>query len=53
MNLFKKFMKKGANFKTSTGLKVFKCGVSSGPYFPIFRLNKDIYGVNLRIQSKY
>ena len=30
--------------------KVSKCGVFSGPYFPIFGL---IYSVNLRIQSKY
>ena len=25
----------------------------SGPYFPIFRLNTEIYGVHLRTQSKY
>ena len=25
----------------------------SGLYFPVFRLNKEIYGVNLRIQSEY
>ena len=25
----------------------------SGLYFPVFRLNKEIYGVNLRIQSDY
>ena len=25
----------------------------SGQYFPVFRLNTEIYGVNLRIQSKY
>ena len=25
----------------------------SAPYFPAFGLNKEIYGVNLRIQSKY
>ena len=24
-----------------------------GPYFPVFGLNTEIYGVNLRIQSKY
>ena len=24
----------------------------SGPYFPAFGLNTDIYGVNLRVQSK-
>ena len=30
-----------------------KCGVFSSPYFPVFGLNKEIYGVNLRIQSKH
>ena len=30
-----------------------KYGVFSGPYFPVFGLNTDIYSVNLRIQSKY
>ena len=30
-----------------------KYGVFSGPYFPVFRLNTEIYFVNLRIQSKY
>ena len=30
-----------------------KYGVISGPYFPVFGLNMDIYGVNLRIQSEY
>ena len=29
-----------------------KYGVISGPYFPIFGLNTEIYGVNLRIQSE-
>ena len=28
-------------------------GVFSGPYFPVFGLNTEIYTVNLRIQSKY
>ena len=28
-------------------------GVFSGPYFPVFGLNTDIYGVNIRIQSEY
>ena len=32
---------------------MFKCGVISGPYFPVFGLNTEIYGVNLRIQSEY
>ena len=25
----------------------------SGPYFPVFGMNTEIYGVNLRIQSEY
>ena len=28
-------------------------GVFPGPYFPLFRLNTEIYSVYLRIQSKY
>ena len=36
-----------------TAWKVSKYGVISGPYFPVFGLNTKIYGVNLRIQSKY
>ena len=30
---------------------MFKYGAFSGPYFPVFGLNTEIYGVNLRIQS--
>ena len=30
-----------------------KRGVFSGPYFPVFGLNTEIYRVNLRIQSEY
>ena len=30
-----------------------KYGVFSGPYFPVFELNTEICGVNLRIQSEY
>ena len=30
-----------------------KYGVISGPCFSVFELNTEIYGVNLRIQSKY
>ena len=30
-----------------------KSGNFSGPYFPVFGLNAEIFGVNLRIQSKY
>ena len=36
-----------------TAWKVSKCGVFSGPYFPVFRLNTKIYEVNLHIQSEY
>ena len=32
---------------------VSKYRVFSGPYFPVFVLNTEIYGVNLRIQCKY
>ena len=28
-------------------------GAISGPYFPVFGLNTEIYGVNLQIQSEY
>ena len=30
-----------------------KYGVFSGPCFPVFGLNTEVYGVNLRIQSEY
>ena len=33
--------------------KVSKYGVFFGPYFPVFKLNTEIYGGNLRIQSEY
>ena len=33
--------------------KVSKHGVFSGPYFPVCRLNTEIYGVYQRIQSVY
>ena len=36
-----------------TKWKVWKYGVISGPCFPVFGLNTEIYEVNLRIQSKY
>ena len=32
-------------------MKVSKYGDFSGPYFPVFGLSTEIYGVNLRIQS--
>ena len=37
----------------TTAWKVSECGDFSGPYFPVFGLNTEIYGVNLRIQSDY
>ena len=30
-----------------------KYGVISGPHFPVFGLNTEIYEINLRIQSEY
>ena len=36
-----------------TARKVSEYGVISGLYFPVFGLNTEIYGVKLRIQSKY
>ena len=36
-----------------TAWKVSKYRVFSGPYFPVFGLNTEIYGVNLRIHSEY
>ena len=39
--------------ETTTARKVWKYGVFSGPYFPVFGLNTEIFVVNLRIQSEY
>ena len=36
----------------TTAWKVSKYGVFSGPYFPVLGLNKEIYSVNLCINSK-
>ena len=36
-----------------TAWKVSKYGVISGPYFLVFGLNTETFGVNLCIQSKY
>ena len=41
------------NDDNNTVRKMSKYGVNSGPYFPEFGLNKEIYGVNLRIQPEY
>ena len=37
----------------ATARKVSKWGVFSGPYFPVFELDTENYGGNLRIQSEY
>ena len=37
----------------ATAWKVSKYAVISGPYFPVFGFNTEIYEVNLRIQSEY
>ena len=37
----------------STAWKVSKYAVISGPYFPLFGLNTEIYFVNIRIQFEY
>ena len=39
--------------KPDTTWKVSKYGVISGPYFPVFGLNTEIYEVNLRSKSPY
>ena len=36
-----------------TARKLSEYGVISGLYFPVFGLNTEIYGVKLRIQSRY
>ena len=33
--------------------KMSKYGVISGPYFPVFGLNTEIYSITLRNQSEY
>ena len=44
---------KNNHIEINTAWKVFKYGVISGPYFPVFGLNTEIYSINLRIQSEY
>ena len=41
------------NVKNDTAWKVSKYRVFPGLYFPAFRLNTEIYEINLRIQSEY
>ena len=36
-----------------TAWKVSKYRVFSGPYFPVYGMNSEIYGANLHSQSKY
>ena len=36
-----------------TASKVSKYRVISGPYFPVFVLNTEIYSVNVHMQSEY
>ena len=38
--------------KFPTACKMSKYGVFSGPYFPVFGLNTEIYFVNLQIRSE-
>ena len=45
------FAKKTCHYYTTW--KMANYGVFCGPYFPVFRLNTEIYGVNLRIWSKW
>ena len=33
-------------------VKILKGGVFSGPYFSVFRLNMEVYGVTIHIQSE-
>ena len=40
-------------YMTDIAWKVSIYGVFCGLYFPMFGLNKEIYSVNLRIQSEY
>ena len=41
------------NFQKMHCVNVSKYGIISGPYFPVFGLNTEIYSVNLWIQSEY
>ena len=42
-----------SKIETVTAWKVSKYGVISGPYFPVFGLNTEIYFINFCIQSEY
>ena len=46
-------VKKIICWRSSTAWKLSKYGAFSGPYFPIFGLNTERYGVSLRIQFEY
>ena len=51
----KKVVHKAGEFigNTITARKFSKYGVFSGPYFPVVRLNMEIYSINFRIQAEY
>ena len=52
----KQWRKIGMNpllFMTHIAWKASKYGVISGPYFPVFAMNTEMYSVNLCIQSEY
>ena len=52
----KQWRKIGMNpllFMTHIAWKASKYGVISGPYFPVFAMNTEMYPVNLCIQSEY
>ena len=53
VNLRSLLLNSNAFYSISTAWKVSKYGVISGPYFPGFGLNTEIYSVNLRIYSEY
>ena len=51
--LFYFCLSKTKDYWESKRSKMSKYGVISGLYFPVFGMNREIYGVNLRIQYEY
>ena len=51
--LFYSCLSKTKGYWESKRSKMSKYGVFSGLYFPVFGMNTETYGVNLRIQSEY
>ena len=51
--LFYFCLSKTKGYWESKRSKMSKYGVISGLYFPVFGMNREIYGVNLRIQYEY